>query len=195
MQSICSVIPSEFNQQVVDARAELSQDSLLGAIYDPPFAHFTHNLAEDYDWEGLEKALRDFARAHQPFEARTFGLLSFTGDDVAIAIGVYRSPELIAYHNELWDVVSPFTRGRVRGLDEPPTWLPHITIKRCEQHRDSFGAAMARLSTRPFVWTMTIDNVSVQHDPGKNSLTYYQRLRFPLGGGSPQRGAGGRPDR
>ena len=182
MQSVCSVIPAEFNRHIVDARADLCEDPLLGAIYDPPFAHFTHQLAEEYDWDGLEAALRDFAAAHEPFEARTIGLLVATGEDTGITVGVYRSAELIAYHQELWDAISPFAGGRTRGQDEPPTWLPHVTIKRCEKHFESFGAAMTKLSRRRFVWTMTIDNVSVQHDPGKNSLTHYQRLRFPLGG-------------
>lgn len=188
MQSVCSVIPAEFNQQVVDARALLCEDPLLGAIYDPPFAHFTHQLAEDYDWDGLERALRDFASTRQPFAARTIGLLVATGEDTGITVGVYRSRELIAYHDELWDVIAPFAKGRTRAQDQPPTWLPHITIKRCGAHFESFGAAMTKLSTRRFVWEMTIDNVSVQHDPGQNSLTHYQRLHFPLGGGA------GRPD-
>jgi hypothetical protein len=185
MQSVCSVIPAEFNQQIVDARADVCEDPLLGAIYDPPFAHFTHQLAEEYDWEGLAPALRDFAARHQPFEARTVGLLVATGEDSGITVEVYRDAGLIAYHEELWEVILPFARGRMRRQDEPPTWLPHITIKRCEKHFESFGAAMTKLATRRFVWNMTIDNVSVQHDPGKNSLTHYQRLRFPLGGAAP----------
>ena len=189
MQSVCSVIPAAFNSQVIEARAGLSEDPLLGAIYDPPFAHFTHQLAEDYDWEGLEQALREFARTHQPFEARTIGLLCATGEDTGITVGVYRSPALVAYHNELWDVVFPFARGRMRKQDEPPTWLPHITIKRCGKHFESFGAAMTALARRSFVWTMTIDNVSVQHDPANNSQTHYQRLCFPLGGFAPRRAA------
>jgi 2'-5' RNA ligase len=170
MQSVCSVIPAEFNQQVVDARALLCEDPLLGAIYDPPFAHFTHQLAEDYDWDGLEKALAGFASTHQPFAARTSGLLCLTGNVILIAVGVFRSPELVAYHNELWDTVSPFAVGRLRPLDRPETWLPHVTIKRCDAHFESFGAAMTKLATRRFVWEMTIDNVSIQHDPVRTAL-------------------------
>src|SRR5687767_11148241 len=30
---------------------------MLGAIYDPPFVHATLQLAEEYDWPGLEAAL------------------------------------------------------------------------------------------------------------------------------------------
>ena len=44
------------------------------------------------------------------------------------------------------------------------------------------------LANRPSGWTFTVDNVSVQHDPGKNSKTHYLRLRYLLGGGE----AGGR---
>jgi hypothetical protein len=35
---------------------------------------------------------------------------------------------------------------------------------------------------RDFRGTFTVDDVSAQHDPGKNSRTHYLRLRFSLGG-------------
>ena len=43
---------------------------------------------------------------------------------------------------------------------------------------------MSKLVGTNFRWSFSVDNVSVQHDPGKNSKTHYLRLRFPLGGGS-----------
>jgi 2'-5' RNA ligase len=183
MQSACSLIPLEFASQIVDARAALSEDPVIGAIYDPPFAHFTHQLAEDYDWDGLGEALADFAAKHQPFEARTSGLLCFTGPNSAdVAVAVFRSPDLLAHHAALWHVLRPFARGRVNDFYEPQNLVPHITIKRCGNDADRFGAAMAKLAQRNFKWSMTIDNVSVQCDPANNSQTHFQRLTYALGG-------------
>lgn len=79
MQSVCSLLPQEFAGRIVDARARLSEDPALGTIYDPPFAHFTHQLAVDYEWDGLASALAQFAKVHKPFEVRTIGILAFTG--------------------------------------------------------------------------------------------------------------------
>lgn len=181
MQSVCSVLPMEPWSKVIDARALLAEDPALGRIYDPPFVHFTHQLAGEYDWEGLEPALAGFAVQHRPFEVRTTGLHVFSGGDAGIVVAVFRSPELVEYHRSLWDVISPYADGAVPASYEPASWVPHVTVKRCGQHWDSFGRAMAKLAQHNFAWTFTIDNISVQCDPGQNSLTHYQRLWYALG--------------
>jgi hypothetical protein len=84
----------------------------------------------------------------------------------------------------VWEVVTPFAQGRVAAFYEPARWIPHVTIKRCGSQPEAFGRAMARLANEDLVWRMTIDNVSVQHDPGQNSLTHYLRLAIPLGRGA-----------
>jgi 2'-5' RNA ligase len=155
---------------------------LLGSIYDPPFVHFTLQLAEEYDWDELAGALAGFAKASQPFELVTVGLLVFTGQAPAIAVSPRKDQALTAFHAAVWDVITPHAQGRVDPFYHPDRWVPHITIKRCGPHPDSFGNAMARLATEDFRQSMTIDTVGVQHDPGKNSSTHYLRLRFPLAG-------------
>jgi len=40
---------------------------------------------------------------------------------------------------------------------------------------------MHRLAKESFAGTMELQAVGVQHDPVKNSLTHYMRLRCPLG--------------
>jgi 2'-5' RNA ligase len=182
MQSVCSVLPGEFNARVIEARALFAEDPAIGVIYDPPFAHFTHQLAEDYDWDGLEAALADFAARRRPFEVSTTGILTFTGRSAGAAVAVFRSEELLEYHDDLWKTITPFAKGRVDSFYETRTLVPHVTIKRCGTNWQSFGEGLARLVHLDFQWAMTIDNVSVQHDPGKNSLTHYQRLAFDLGG-------------
>src|SRR4051812_36099741 len=157
MQSVCSLLPPQFATQIVDARAALSEDPAIGAIYDPPFAHFTHQLAEEYDWDGLSAALAEFAASASPFSARTVGLLSFSGGtSYGVAAAVHRSPELLAYHEALWEVITPFAQGRLDSFYESPKLVPHVTIKRCGPDADRFGAAMAKLAPRPFAWEFTV---------------------------------------
>lgn len=184
MQSVCGLVSPEYFRQVVDLRASLCEDPAIGAIYDPPFVHFTLQLAEEYDWQGLEAALAAFARDWKPFELRTVGLLAFTGNGTGITVAPYKDPNLAEFHATVWETVTPFAQGRVDQFYHPDRWVPHITIKRCGPHDDSFGHAMAKLAKTNFGWTMSIDNVAVQHDPGKNSLTHYLRIRFPLAGGA-----------
>jgi 2'-5' RNA ligase len=180
MQSVCSLLPQEFADRIVDARARLSDDPIIGAIYDPPFAHFTHQLAVDYEWGGLASALAEFAKTHKPFEVRTTGILAFTGQGAGIGVGVRIDSRLMEYHSQLWETVSKFALERVDSFYEPANLVPHVTIKRCGTDADAFGKAMAKLANEEFYWNMTIDSVAVQHDPGKNSRTHYLRLRFPL---------------
>lgn len=182
MQSVCALVSPEYFRQVVDLRAALCEDPAVGAIYDPPFVHLTLQLAEEYDWAGLESALATFARGWKPFELRTLWLLASTGNSTGVAVAPYKDRQLAEFHAAVWETASPFAQGRVEQFYHPDRWLPHITIKRCGPDERSFGNAMARLAKVDFTWTMSIDNVAVQHDPGKNSLTHYLRIRLPLAG-------------
>ena len=182
IQFVCALVPAEYAQRVVALRAALSSDPVLGAIYDPPFVHCTLQLAEEYDWDGLTGALADFARNWQPFEVATNGLFAFTGKATAIAIAPGKDRRFAEYHAAVWETITPYAQGRVDPFYHPDRWVPHITIKRCGPHSASFGAAMQQLAREDFGSTITIDNVAVQHDPGKNSLTHYLRLRFCFAG-------------
>lgn len=180
MQSVCALMPTEHFQSVVRLRAMLCADPVLGAIYDPPFVHITLQLAEEYDWDGLATALAGFANQWIPFEITTVGLLAFTGTGTGIAVAPCKDRRLTEFHAAVWEVISPYAQGRVDPFYHPDRWVPHITIKRCGPHAANFGAAMSKLATEGFSWTMPIDNVAVQHDPAKNSQTHYLRLRFHL---------------
>jgi 2'-5' RNA ligase len=182
MQSVCALFPEPFFQRIVDLRSELCADPALGSIYDPPFVHMTLQLAEEYDWPGLESALADVARQRQPFEMRTVGVLAFTGRGTTIAIAPYKDDDLAKFHAAVWDAATEFASGRVDPFYRPGDWVPHITVKRCGADAQSFGAAMQLLATEDFAGSMALEAIGVQHDPDKNSLTHYMRLRFPLGG-------------
>ena len=118
----------------------------MGRVHDAPFAHFTLQMAEDYDWPGLEAALVDFAQRQKPIPIRTVGLLTVTGPSTGIAIEPYRDARLAEFHAELWEVVTPFARGQVAPFYLPDRWVPHVTVKRCGPYREAHGRAMARLS-------------------------------------------------
>lgn len=179
MQSVCTLLPEDLTGKVAEARAIMSEEPSIGRLYDPPFAHFTLQLAEDYDWPRLEAALTEFTRNEKPFEALTSGLLIFGNGDVAVA--PYLSESLRAFQERFWHAVEGAAIGRIRPLDTPGTFLPHVTIKRVGEDRAAAGRAHARLLESTYNWTFTVDNVSVQHDPGKNSRTHYLRWRFPFG--------------
>jgi hypothetical protein len=144
--------------------------------------HATLQLAEEYDWSGLETALAGVAEEFQTFDLRTVGLLAFTGRNTTIAIAPYKNDQLAKFHAAVWEASTPFAGGRVDPFYEPGRWVPHITVKRCGENDQSFGRAMQRLANETFAETSSLRAIGVQHDPGMNSLTHYMRLRFPLGG-------------
>jgi 2'-5' RNA ligase len=185
MQTLGLLLPAEYAQRVIQARAKLADDPALGRILDPPFAHFTLQMAEGYDWSDLEVALTEFARQQAPFQIRTVGLLTVTGPSTGVTLEPYRDDRLAAFHAALWQVVTPFARGEVAPFYLPDRWVPHVTIKRCGPNREAFGRAMAALSADNFIWTMQIDALTVQHDPDNNNLTRYQRLHVALGETTP----------
>jgi 2'-5' RNA ligase len=183
MQTLALLLPEPFASRVVEARARLAEDPALGRIQDPPFAHFTLQMADDYDWDGLADALTRFARQQAPIPIRTVGLLAVTGPSTGITVEPYRDDRLARFHAELWEVATPFARGTVAPFYLPDRWVPHVTIKRCGPERAAFGRAMATLSDDTFIWTTQVEQISVQHDPANNNLTRYQRLLVPLGAG------------
>jgi 2'-5' RNA ligase len=188
VQTLALLLPEPYAGRIVEARAQVAEEPELGRIHDPPFAHFTLQMADDYDWDGLGAALVEFASRHVPISIRTTGLLTVTGRSTGITLEPYRDDSLARFQAELWDVVTPFARGSVAPFYLPDRWVPHVTIKRCGPHRAAFGRAMTRLSDDTFIWSMQIDQLSVQHDPANNNLTRYQRLLVPLGGTLPVAG-------
>ena len=187
MQTIALLLPEPFATRVTEARALLAEDPALGSVLDPPFAHFTLQMADDYDWDGLRAALTEFVRGQAPIPIRTVGLLTVTGPSTGITLEPYRDDRLAQFHADFWAVATPFARGTVAPFYLPDRWVPHVTIKRCGPHRDAFGHALARLSDETFLWTMQVEALNVQHDPDNNNQTRYQRLLLPLGDASAPR--------
>jgi len=182
MQSVCTLLPDEYTQRILDARASICEDPVLAAIYDPATAHFTHQLAANYDWEALEAALADFAKQWRPFEIRTTGLLVFTnGPSPTITAGVLNNSRMAEFHAAVFELVSKFATDPIAESGEPDLWRPHVTIKRCDADSERLGRAMAKLAHKNFKWTTVCDNITVQYDPIGDSKQHVIRLRFPLG--------------
>ena len=55
MQTLALLMPEPFAGRVVEARARLSEDPQLGRVLDPPFAHFTLQMVDEYDWDALAR--------------------------------------------------------------------------------------------------------------------------------------------
>ncbi|HEU0166510.1 MAG TPA: 2'-5' RNA ligase family protein [Chloroflexota bacterium] len=157
----------------------------MGAVYDPPFAHMSLQMAEDYDWEGLAPALRNLAQGWKPFEVRTFGLLLATGKSMGVMVAPNKDQAIAELQAAVWEVATPFARGQVDPFYEPAVWPPHVTIKRAGSDAEALGRGIARLAREDFRWTIRIACIAVQHDPAKDGQTRYQRLCFPFGGGAP----------
>ena len=107
MQSVCTLVPEEFEQRIVAARVRMAEEPSIGAIYDPPFAHLTQPLAEEYDWEGLTAATAAFAAEEEPFEVKTLGLwVGGNGGNVDVAVIPYASRQMRDFHDRLWQVTT-----------------------------------------------------------------------------------------
>src|SRR5204863_8921044 len=115
-----------------------------------PLSHFTLQLGEEYDWQGLASALAGFASQWKPFEIHTVGLLAFTGSGTGIAVAPCKDGRLTEFHAAAWEVISSHAQGRVDQFYHPDRWVPHITIKRCGPHAENFGAAMAKVAREDF---------------------------------------------
>jgi hypothetical protein len=150
MQTVCTRLPEPYWTRVLDFRKQLAEDPRVGAIFDPPTAHCSHVLTEDFDWDGLAPALEAFSRTQKPFLFRTAGLLCFTGQEPTIALNVAKDVRLAEYHAALYEVASKFAINPVPSY-APEKWVPHVTLKRCEPDGQAVGAASPGLLTNASV--------------------------------------------
>jgi 2'-5' RNA ligase len=145
---------------------ELAQKFDVRGIYVTPFPHFSYQVAESYDVEAVESVLRDVAGRTRPFRVRTAGLGIFTVASPILHIPIVRSPELTAFHAELWRALPQTPTGKVAAYYQPEAWVPHITLAHGDVDAAKVGEVIARLSARNFHWEITVNNLSLIYDTG-----------------------------
>ena len=179
MHGVVSLLDDEHYALVEQIWDELAERFGVRGVYAKPFPHFSYHVAEAYQVEAVEAALRGLAQSASPFVLRTAGLGIFGADQPVLYIPVVRSPELSALHEEVWRRVSPLASGAMRYYD-PDMWMPHITLAHGDIGHEQLAQIVRALSERPFHWETRLNNLSMIYDTGTEQGL---RCRFNFNGG------------
>jgi 2'-5' RNA ligase len=147
--------------------------------YVKPFVHFSyHVVADEYDLEHLEPTLDELSAKRPPFRVPTTGSGVFTGSQPVVFVGVARTPELDALHQELWDHCTP---GFGVGLPyyAPEAWSPHVTLAQGARAGEYLPDIMRFLEERDLEWDLNVDNLAIIEDGGNERGLIHQ---IALGG-------------
>ncbi|MDT7778194.1 MAG: hypothetical protein QOC99_706 [Acidobacteriota bacterium] len=180
MQGVVSLLDDQHYARVEAIWEELGQKFDVRGMYVTTYPHFSFQVAEAYDEEACEHALRELAARMRPFRARTAGLGIFTVASPILYIPVVRSPALSDLHREIWCSVKQRVPGPVAHYYQPEEWAPHVTLAQGDIDQDKLAEIVRFLSRRNFHWEFNVTNVSIIYDTGREQGL---RRRFNFGGG------------
>ena len=177
MHGVVSVL-DELHYGRVEALWDLLEEECgLAAIREVPIPHFSWQIAEDYDFEGLQRELQTLANEMGPFEVTTSGLGIFAGAQPVVYVQVTKNPNLMTFHQRMWRL----TRVHAAGLSQfysPEAWMPHITLANKDVDPGSLACAMRCLGMLHLNWRMQVDNFAVVvHEEGQVG-SIHSKYRF-----------------
>jgi len=81
-----------------------------------------------------------------------------------LTIPVVRSPELLRFHEALWQEISKTGSG-FEEYYHPSRWMPHITLGIGDITKDNLPHIVRFLAERNFNWEITVDNIGLVYSP------------------------------
>src|SRR5437867_11403865 len=136
MHGVVSLLDYKHHQLVKDLWAELAREFAVSKVYEAPEPHFSYQLARHYNVKSLGPVLRRFAASKTSFQVRAAGLGIFTKPRLVLYVPVVRNPELMQFHEALWQEISSTGSG-VEDYYHHSRWMPHITIGICYINKDN----------------------------------------------------------
>ncbi len=167
MQGVVTLLDDQHYARVHAIWEELCQKFDVRGMYVTSYPHFSHQVAEQYDEQECDHFLRRLAARTRPFRIRTAGLGIFTVANPILYVPIVRSPQLSELHRELWEGIHQSTPGAVSHYYQPEMWVPHITLAHGDIDQDKLAEIVRRLSARNFHWEITVNNLTMIYDTGR----------------------------
>ncbi len=164
MDGIVSLLPQPFYKQVEEIWNELEEKFGLTGIRITPYPHFSWEIADHYDQAGLELVLKTIAERTKPFTVNSTGLGIFSGEHPVIFIPVIKSPELSAFHQQVWKALLSTGQG-ISELYAPRSWVPHISLAYLDVTPQNMGEIMEILAFRTYNWQFQVNNFVHIYEP------------------------------
>lgn len=162
MHAIVSLLDKKHEQLVKSIWAELEDECGLTGIKETPFPHFSWQVADDYQQDGIEQTLISLAKEIEPFEINAVGVGIFSGSTGAlpvIYVPVLRKQVLNLNHRLIWNRLD-CCAIKPKELYHAYNWMPHITLAYKDVTPEKISCATKLLGFREISWKIPIDNIS-----------------------------------
>lgn len=167
MQGVVSLLDDQHYARIEAIWEELGQKFDVRGMYGIHYPHFSFQVADQYDDIACEQFLKELAARTCPFRIRTSGLGIFTVASPILYIPIARSPRLSKLHQEVWDSATQAVPGAVAHYYHPDEWVPHITLAHGDIDQSKLADIVRVLSSRNFHWELTVNNLAIIYDTGK----------------------------
>ncbi len=174
MNGVLSLLDEEHTTLVQDIWDYLDETCGLSV---QSFPHFSWQIAEEYDFDGLGKKLAELTSHLPPFTIRTAGIGIFTGESPVVFIPIVKDRSLLELHKKIWEETFPFGKG-VSNHYAPENWIPHITLASKDVDPDTLINMVNFLVPRDINWEITIDHYAIgcQSPEGVSEITTKYQL-------------------
>jgi len=180
MHGIVSLLDEKHDQIVKSIWDELEAECGLKGIRETPFPHFSWQVADGYQEEGIEDILKELAEEIKPFKINAVGVGIFSGNTgvlPVIYVPVLRQQVLNLNHRLVWKKLECCAINP-KKLYHAYNWMPHITLAYKDVTAEKLNCAGKLLGFREINWKIPIDNISYAYiDEGETGKLKY---RFEL---------------
>lgn len=177
MHGIVSLLPQPYYGEVEKIWDQLGNDFGLNGIRVTPFPHFSWQIGEDYDERLLLDTLEKLSQQSSAFTVRTTGLGVFSGVQPVIFIPLVKSPQLIDFHQHIWQHLEAAGTG-ISPYYNPENWVPHISLAYGDVTPENLGTVMETLAFRTFNWEFEVNNFVYIYEPDGEVGTIRIRVDF-----------------
>ncbi|MBT3240297.1 MAG: 2'-5' RNA ligase family protein [Chloroflexi bacterium] len=163
MHGLVSLLDKKYSQEVEDIWDQLEAECGLSGIRVSPYPHFSWQVTEEYNWMGIEEAMKEIALKIKPFTVQATGIGIFSGENSplpVIYIPVLRTASINSIHQYIWKRTENFIEG-ANPYYFSHSWMPHISLAYQDVNSKNIICAMKQLAFRNINWTLTIDNISL----------------------------------
>ncbi len=164
MHGFVSLLDEKYSGRIEKLWDLIETKTGLSGIKIVPYPHFAWHVAGNYDFNKLEKIMKDLSESIPSFEIRTAGLGIFAGRSPVLYLKIVNTIELLKIHSKIYQNAQTIAEYS-NTLYAPNNWVPHISLALGDLTKENIGAVIKLVAFKSFYWKIRINNLSFIYGP------------------------------